>query len=82
MIDDQTFNNLTWQKVDERELDTFIKDATILETEAIDYPITDGLIFYLRTQSGELYALQIAVDLYNPDAEDALEALLAPIPEL
>lgn len=82
MIDDQTFNKLNWDRVDELELDTLIKDATILGTDAVDYPLTDAVILYIKTPSGELYALQFEVDLYNPDAEDAIRVLLAPLPEL
>lgn len=49
MIDDQTFNNLTWQKVDERELDTFIKNATILETEGLAESLAGS---YKQTDQG------------------------------
>lgn len=51
------------QAADPGRLDDLTRGAVILGAEAVDYPLTDGIILYIKTPAGEVAALFIDVDI-------------------
>lgn len=67
-IDDNTYNNLIWEDVDGRSLDSLLQDLQIMGAEPIDYPLTDGVVIYAKdTRTDKLIIIDIGVDLFPPD---------------
>ena len=54
------------QNIDGRELDDITRGAVVVGTEAIDWPLTDGIYLYLRLPGGELIALLIETESADP----------------
>lgn len=69
-VTDKTFNRLTWGTLDAMDLDSLITGMEIVGAEPTDYPATDGLTIYLRSKSGELYALDTGYDPYMTEQPD------------
>lgn len=69
-ISETEFNNLKWEKVDGLEVDRLITGLEVVGAEPTDYPITDGLIIYLKDPEGNIIALDIGADLYTEDPEE------------
>lgn len=66
--------------IDPEDLDDLLRGSVILGVEPVDYPCTDGLIFYLRLKNGTIYQLDIDQygepaegELYRPDYLDNLQ---------
>lgn len=78
MLTDEAFNNLSWNKIDGEQLSELISGCTILGAEPTGYPLTDGAIFYLQDNSGNLAALELEVCI---DEEAILNIKLAKIPK-
>lgn len=71
---DDAYNSLKWSEVDGKELDKIIEGATIVGAEPTDYPSTDGIIIYIKTEQGELIALDIGEEfIKSPRSEDENE---------
>lgn len=70
LMDDEVYNNLRWEDVDGSKLDKLIEGMTVIGSEPIDYPLTDGIDIYLRGKDGFIYALEIGYyDDFVRDAE-------------
>ncbi len=63
-LTDDKFNSLEWEQIDaaENKLDAVLKDCRILGAEPINYPVTDGIIIYMESKSGDRLALEIGND--------------------
>lgn len=59
VIDNRTFDGLNFERTDGANLDGELTGCRVLGVEAIDYPLTDGLIFYLEAPTGERFALEV-----------------------
>ena len=68
-IDSQVMDRLEWIPVGGEALDLFVEGMTIVGSEPIDYPLTDGVILYLRAADGRMIALDIGVDIFSTDPE-------------
>ena len=62
VITDEIFNNLEWSELDGLAVDELIKGASVVGSEPIDHPLTDGLIIYLKAITGKLLALDISAN--------------------
>ena len=69
LMDDEVYNNLRWEDVDGSKLDKLIEGMTVIGSEPIDYPLTDGIDIYLRGKYGAIYALEICYDNFARDTE-------------
>lgn len=72
MIDQQTIDKALeaaeWKAVDGQYLERLLKGKTIAGAEPIDYPLTDGALFYLTGNSEDLTVLEIGCDpFYGED---------------
>ena len=58
-----TEENLTWTDIGTSEdtLSRVLDDAVILQAEPIDYPVTDGLLFYITDYTGKARILEISI---------------------
>lgn len=71
LMDEKVYENLSWEDVDGLKLDTIIEGMTVIGSEAIDYPLTDGIDLYLKDKNGDIYALEIGYyDDFVRDTED------------
>ena len=77
----ENYDRMKWRPVDGRELESRINGFTIIGSEPVDYPLTDGLTLFLQSPSGALFALDIATDLED-DNEPPLVIRMADISEL
>ena len=81
-VTDEIFNNLEWETLDGMTIDALIAGAEIVGAEPVDYPMTDGLVIYMKTKSGELWTLNIGYDPYTEEElEIPLSTELAKIPK-
>ena len=69
LMDAKVYDNLRWEDVDGLKLDKLIEGMTVIGSEPIDYPLTDGIDIYLRGKDGFIYALEIGYDDFARDAE-------------
>lgn len=70
-IKDEVFNNLKWKdNHDAKQLDNMFSGCCVVGIAPVDYPLTDGLIFYLRTPGGQLVALSVDADTTMLDIEE------------
>lgn len=53
------YNQLEWQEIEPTELDALISNYTVVGTEPIDYPLTDGFIIYLKAAAQPLLVIEI-----------------------
>lgn len=65
---DKALDRAEWKEIDGKELEEILRGQTIDGAEPIDYPLTDGAIFYLTGKDGELSALDIGIDIYDNDS--------------
>jgi len=80
-IKEEAFNALEWRDIDGEKIDDALTGATVIGTEPIDYPQTDGLIIYLRGQSGAAFALEAGADyVFAEDGENPFYTRLAVVP--
>lgn len=66
---DKALDQTEWKEIDGEELDEILRGKTVAGAEPIDYPLTDGAIFYLTGKDGELSALEIGIDIYDNDSQ-------------
>ena len=66
-LPDNEFNRLSWEQVDGQKVDSLITGLKVVGAEPINYPITDGLIIYLKDTEGNITVLDIGTDLYTED---------------
>ena len=69
LMDEKVYDNLRREDVDGLKLDKLIEGMTVIGSEPIDYPLTDGIDIYLRGKDGAIYALEIGYDDFAKDAE-------------
>lgn len=69
LMDAKVYDNLRWEDVDGLKLDKLIEGMTVIGSEPIDYPLTDGIDIYLRGKDGFIYAFEIGYDDFARDAE-------------
>ena len=69
LMDEKVYDYLSWEDVDGLKLDTIIEGMTVIGSEPIDYPLTDGIDLYLKDKNGDIYALEIGYDDFARDAE-------------
>lgn len=62
LLPDNIFDFLRWGTVDGMEVGTLIQGATVIGAEPIDYPLTDGVLLYLRDERGHTLVLDIGTD--------------------
>ena len=55
-----------WKPIDEKTVIATIRGATVEAVEPIDYPITDGVLLWLKAKDGHAIALEIGADTFNP----------------
>lgn len=77
----ENYDRLKWRPVDGRELESCIKGFTIIGSEPLGYPLTDGVTIFLQSPSGALFALDIANDLEDEN-DTPLVIKMADISEL
>lgn len=65
LISDEVYNNLMWEEATIDTLKELIKGSTVLEAEAIDFPLIDGVDLILRGTSGELVVVSFQADIEN-----------------
>lgn len=63
------------QEIDGEQLDSLVTGALILGAEPMDYPLTDGIIFYIRLPAGDVVALTIETDIEEPAGGGLYEVL-------
>lgn len=63
------FNKLNWKAIGENDLNCIIEGMKILGTEPINYPLTDGIIIYLKDKDGAINALDISISEYETKIE-------------
>ena len=59
MIPDVAIERLDFQKLDAEQLDDLLTGCTITVAEPVDYPVTDGFLFYLIDKTGRRFVLSI-----------------------
>lgn len=80
-ISEDVYNKLDWKPVHAHNLDKLLEGLTVVGSEPIDYPLTDGLIIYFKDASGHLTALDIGADAFvSGDDENPFYTHLAEIP--
>ena len=67
MITDKNFNRLKWEEIDGLELAGKIKGLEVTAAEPINYPMTDGIILYMRDKEGHELALDISAEAENEE---------------
>ena len=63
IITDEVYNNLQWRECTIEGLQELIKGATVLEAEAIDAPLIDGVDLILRDKKGQLLVISFNADI-------------------
>ena len=63
LITDETFNTLVWHPIDPKIIGGVIAGSEVLGAEPVDYPVTDGLVIYLRYRRGGRIALDLSTQL-------------------
>ena len=62
------FDALAWEPIEAQALAQIVEGGTVTGLEPIDYPLTDGLVFYLTGRNGRQLALEIGADpAANPE---------------
>lgn len=61
-LEEIEFNNLDWQEVEPAELDNLISNYTVMGAEPISYPLTQGVILYLKAAELPAMAIEIISD--------------------
>ena len=61
-LEETEFNNLEWQEVEPAELDNLISNYTVMGAEPISYPLTQGVILYLKAAEQPAIAIEIVSD--------------------
>lgn len=59
---EQESDNFVYKDVDPETLDDLTRGAVILGTETIDYPLTDGMIIYLKRPAGDVIGVLFDID--------------------
>lgn len=65
LITDEVYNNLNWERYTVDALEDLIKGAVVLEVEAIDAPLIDGVALTLKGTSGEVIVVSLDADTDN-----------------
>lgn len=65
LISDEVYNNLHWEEATIDKLQELTKGATVLDAEAIDFPLIDGVDLILKGTSGELIVVSLQADIEN-----------------
>lgn len=68
-LPDNEFNRLSWEQVDGQKVDSLITGLKVVGAESISYPVTDGLIIYLKDTKGNITVLDIGADIYTEDLD-------------
>lgn len=55
-------DDFIYRDIDPEQLDDLIKGAVILGSETIDYPLTDGMIVYLKRPAGDVIGVLFDID--------------------
>ena len=61
---DKEYDSLIYKDIDAEQLDDIIRGAVILGSETIDYPLTDGMILYLKRPAGDVISV-----IFDTDAD-------------
>lgn len=64
-ISEEDFSKLQWETVSIESLNDRVAGKRIKCVEPIDYPLTDGLLFYLEGEDNRLYSLDLTMDLFD-----------------
>ena len=59
---DKEYESFIYKDIDPEQLDDLVKGAVILGSETIDYPLTDGMILYLKRPAGDVISVVFDVD--------------------
>lgn len=51
-----------YKRADPEQLDKLTRGAVVLGMEPIDYPVTDGMILYLKRPAGDVIGVMFEVD--------------------
>lgn len=68
-LSDNKFDRLSWEQVDGQKVDSLITGLEVVGAEPVDYPVTDGLIIYLKDTEGNITALDIG-NTYTEDPDE------------
>ena len=60
IITDKTFNTLVWHPIDPKIIGGVIAGLEVLGAEPVDYPLTDGIVIYLKDKRGGKLALDLS----------------------
>ena len=80
-IIDEESGDFEYETIDAEAVDDLARDARILGVETIDYPLTDGLIIYLKRPAGDVMALLIEPEPDEAGLYDVLQTKTATIRE-
>lgn len=58
----EEYDSLIYKAIDAEQLDDLIRGAVILGSETIDYPLTDGMILYLKRPAGDVISVAFDAD--------------------
>ena len=58
----EEYDSLIYKAIDAEQLDDLIRGAVILGSETIDYPLTDGMILYLKRPAGDVISVVFDAD--------------------
>ena len=59
---DAGINDSEYSRADPETLDELTRGAVVLGTETIDYPLTDGMILYLKRPAGDVISVLFEMD--------------------
>lgn len=65
LINDDKYNSLHWQDITPEELKILLRGSTILDFEAIDFPLIDGVDLYIKDKSKSVWVISIQADIDN-----------------
>lgn len=72
---------LDYDQIDPEEVDELTRGALVLGAETIDAPTPDGLIIYMRLQSGKVLALVVEAPADESGLYELIETRAATIEE-
>ena len=73
--------SFVYKKIDPETLDDLTRGAAILGTETIDYPLTDGIIIYIKQPAGAVIGLIFETDTDTEGLYDLISTKKAIIQE-
>lgn len=78
---DKEYDSLIYKDVDPEEIDDLIRGAVVLGSETIDYPLTDGMILYLKRPAGDVISVAFDVDADEKGLISLIKTRVATIQE-